>query len=173
MATIPTFQDGGVLHGSDLAFLETPPQCGVYQITAQTFAVSGTSYLMSWDTLGYDTDATMWTAGVPSHITFNTPGKWRVKAQLMWLANTTGIRQVDIRKNSAASPTGGARVGLGFMQASSTASQVTVCQAEVMLYGIVAGDYIEIFGSQTSGGSLALYNNYTGALAVWCKWEGA
>lgn len=171
MAVIPSFTDGNPPHDSDFNFLLSKPTGGAYQTTPQAALVTGTSTLITFDTLWYDKDTPMWSAGVGSQLNFNTAGNWLVGAALLWNSNATGTRQLDIRKNSAGLSTGGIRVGVDLRNATSSGN-VTNSLA-VPLVGVVAGDYVQVFGSQNSGGNLALVsNNYVGAVGVWALWMG-
>jgi len=168
VATVPSFQPGTALQQSDLLFLLTPPQGFVYQQTAQTFT-TGVGAAVLWDTLGYDTDPTMWSSG--TRLTLNTPGKWLIISSVVWVANATGPRQLDLRKNAGGSPTGGSRLVIDIRQATSSGAVSNTCA--VMQSGFVAGDYIEAFASQTSGGNLnTLSTAGVGAVGLWARWIG-
>lgn len=174
MATVPTFTDGAVLHASSLNYLLNPPASFTYAASAQTLT-TGVSTVLNWDTgegtgSSYDTDPVMWTVSAPSRITFNTPGKWRVTVNVLWVANATGNRQIDLRKNAGGSGAAGTRLLVDIIAAPSAGSATN--NFTVVIPGIVAGDYIEAFGSQGSGGNLAtLATNHVGAVGIWCRWE--
>jgi hypothetical protein len=171
LATPPSFNDGGVLHAADLSFLESGPQCAVYQSTPQAALATATATLITFDTGLFDLDPTMWVIGTPSHIQFNTAGKWLVVASLRWATNATGYRVANIRKNSGGSASGGTYVGSD--QRTAITGGSTSNLAIAVLTGINAGDYVEVFGQQASGGALALDSaGFVGAVGVYAKWLG-
>jgi hypothetical protein len=169
VATVPSFTDGAVLHASDLQFLETPPQGGVYQATPQSFTTSTVTAVV-WDTLWYDDDTTMWSSG--STLQLNTSGTWKFTVNVRWAVNTSGVRYLDLRKNSAGSGSGGVSLALDTRNATSpnlTAHGLT-CTAP----GLVAGDYVELFAFQSSGGNLAfLTGSIAGCASLAGQWIGA
>jgi len=166
MATVPSFTDGGVLHASDLQFLETPPQGGVYQASAQTFTTAVVAAI-TWDTSWYDDDPTMWSSG--SILQLNTPGTWKFSLNVRWTLNGTGVRYLDLRKNSAGSSSGG--VSLALDTRNATNPNLTAHGLSVTVPGFVAGDYVEAFAYQSSGGNLAFTSGsiagYANLSALW------
>jgi hypothetical protein len=177
MATIPTFVDGTAVHATSLNFLLAKPQSFTYQATPQAALANNTSTAVTWDTGGgagssVDTDPTSWSAGNPSRVVFNTPGTWLVGVTVLWAANATSQRQLDLRKNSGGGATAGTRVGIDIRQASAAGS--TSNQVTQMLTGIVVGDYVEAFALQLSGGALAfISSNFIGACSLWAIWQSS
>lgn len=167
MATVPSFTDGGVLHASDLAFMTDKPAGGVYQLTPQTFTTS-TVTVITWDHIWSDNDPTMWSSG--SHLALNTPGKWRFTLSVRWAVNGTGVRYIELRKNSAGSSAGGNSLMLDTRNATSPNLSAHGFTIEVP--GFIAGDYVEAFAYQSSGGNLAFQTgSIAGAAnlsATWC-----
>lgn len=151
MATVPTFADGGVLHAQDLSFLGDQPGGGAYRAAVPSIATSSTT-VITWDTLWFDRDPTMWASG--TQLTINTPGTFLIKANVRWAANANGYRFLDVRKNSAGSGAGGTDLFADTRPAATGTGTIQSISDEIP--GFVAGDYIEVFVAQSSGGPLSL-----------------
>lgn len=151
-------------------FLLNPPTCRVYQGSAGTTLATATATLLPFDTESWDTDASHSTSTNPSRLTAVTAGKYLVVAQVSYAANATGQRYVTLRKNSAGSGTGGTLVDRVSVDAVGSGSTSVFCVTEVWLS--TAGDYLEVFGEQSSGGNLA---TNTGASASFASmtWQSA
>lgn len=78
-------------------------------------------------------------------------GQYTVIAQAGFASNSTGRRTVTVRVNAAGSSVGGTQVGVKSDQANASSSHQTLCVFE---YGGTAGDYLEVFPLQQSGGAL-------------------
>jgi hypothetical protein len=150
VATVPTFPPGDALQQSDLLFLLDQPGGGVYQATPQAALTSSVTTVITWDTLWWQNDPTVWASG--SRLTVNTPGRYLIVANLRWTSNSTGYRFIDIRKNAGGSGSGGSAVSTDVRPAVN--GNATTHSASVILPGLVAGDYLELFGFQSSGGGL-------------------
>ena len=164
MATVPTTHTvavGDFVTASDentfvrdaMAFVIAPPRCKVYQgATGTTAGTSGTAALMLWDSEQYDTDSMHSTSTNTSRIAINTNGLYEIKVSVFWAANATGFRDVEVRKNSAGAV--GSGTGLDKFRNPATAT-LGGWVGGSLEESLVAGDYIEFFALQTSGGSLA------------------
>lgn len=141
----------GSLTAAALSFLLSPPRCGVYQTAAGTFTTSGTFYAVGFDTEAYDTDSMHSTSSNTSRLTATTSGLYTVLAQIAFASNATGIRSVDVRKNAAGNPASGT---LLLSERATAVSGVVTTVPVAFDVQLAAGDYIELFGAQTSGGSL-------------------
>ena len=134
------------------AFLLSPPRCSIYQTATTSMATSGSSQLILFDTEAYDTDTMHSTSTNTSRVTATTTGLYLVTAALGFAANTTGYRLAQIRKNSAGAVGSGTRVAIASASAVPTGATSLSFSAYVQL---TAGDYVEMFGLQNSGGALA------------------
>lgn len=141
----------GTLTAAALAFLLAPPRCSVYQSAAGTFTTSGTSYAVGFDTEAWDTDAMHSTGSNTSRLGATTSGLYVLQCQLAFAANATGIRSLDIRKNAAGNPASGTLLASSRVTAVSGVITTIPLTVDIQL---AFGDYIELFGTQTSGGSL-------------------
>lgn len=129
-----------------LDFLLSPPRARCYQ-TAVTSMPNGTATAILFDTEEDDTDSMHSIATNTSRIVCNAAGLYQVIATLGFAASATGYRRVDLRKNGGATPF--ATVSVAAAPSLSSAIQVV---AKVPL---AVGDYIEMYGTQNSGGALA------------------
>ena len=87
-----------------------------------------------------------------------TSGKYEINGQLQIALNATGYRSVQVRLNAAGSGTGGTQLAVNTVDASSAA--LVSLPIPTVEYDLTAGDYVEMFVQQNSGGSL---NTVTGA----------
>lgn len=132
-----------------LDWLFAPPSVGLSQSVALTMTTSGTIYLLSWDTEDWDI-GTMHT-GSGSAVTVPANGRYEIRAQISWAANATGVRALYLRKNAAGSSAGGTLL-LQLAHATSASGIEGVFTSKHVQ--LLAGETIELFGQQTSGGSL-------------------
>lgn len=134
-----------------LEYLLDRPGCSTYRTVAGTIPTATWSAGIGLDAEDYDRDGMHNTATLNSRIVFNTAGRYRVTPRLSFQANGTGIRGMMIRLNAA----GDIGTGTFMTQVFSTAvaGQETVLTDAWSRY-FNEGDYIEMFGYQTSGGSL-------------------
>jgi hypothetical protein len=143
------------------AFLLSPPRCSVYQTATTSMATSGTAQLILFDTEAYDTDTMHSTVTNTSRIVATTAGLYTCNVVLASAFNATGYRQADIRKNAAGSAVGGTSITANAIQAAPT---VPTRQALTFDVQMAANDYLELFGTQTSGGALATVAALNGTL---------
>lgn len=136
-----------------VGFYKEVPRVFVYQGTTGTTAgTSGTAALVLWDTEQYDTDTMHSTSTNTSRLVATTVGTYDVKVCVVWAANATGWRQVEIRKNAAGSSSGGTAIAQFRVPATATLAGLVFGSVDAPL---AATDYLECFVTQTSGGSLA------------------
>jgi len=88
-----------------------------------------------------------------SRVVAQTGGKYEIVGQVTFASNVTGDRQVQTRINSAGAVAGGTLVVLARTTAISGALPVSTPPVTVDL---AAGDYIEMFALQSSGGALSV-----------------
>ena len=124
-----------------------------YRGSNQSIADSTFEYMIlgaeQFDTNGMHSNATD-----NSRIAAITDGIYLAIGQVTFVANATGTRKGIIRKNAAGAPGSGTAWGVTVADASP-ASQVTSLQV-VSLVPLGAGDYVELFVWQDSGGALNL-----------------
>ncbi|MBT9255370.1 hypothetical protein KMZ30_07265 [Phycicoccus sp. KQZ13P-1] len=166
MGTIPTiasFPSGGKVTSSYLNSLKaandfwaTPPECYIYPSAAQSLASA------AWTVLGFDTELSdvVQAGDPPSHdnVTNNsrlyirTTGKYEISSQVQFVNNNTGSRQSNVRLNAAGN------IAAGTLLVQNAQSAVLTFGTSVMTPTIrvplTAGDYLELFGYQNSGGAL-------------------
>lgn len=137
-----------------LDFLLDPPSCYAYRGTNQSFTTATWAPLQMANEL-YDAYAT------PAHDTStnNTrlvaaeTGLYAITGHLTWAADASGVRFADIRKNAAGVQSGGTELEqISIAAAAAGISTRMVVYVEAQL---TAGDYVELFGQQSSGGTLS------------------
>lgn len=132
-------------HLADKAPHPNIPVARVYHSLDQTIP-NATDTVLAFDSVEYDND-NMYDAGNNTRLTCKTAGKYRITACVMWVPNTTGIRQLEIRKNGTLY-IGSTKI-TPVQQANRETVQVTTCT-----YNLSAGDYVEVLVKQESGGAL-------------------
>lgn len=130
-------------------------RASVYQSSSQTFGTSGTAAAITWGATHYDTSS-FWSAGNPTRLTIPRTGVYHIDTQIAWGSNATGYREIELRKNGTAVRGRDRRV---------PASGVTAISAVSVDLDLVAGDYLEVWATQTSGGSLGTTSGLTWSFA--------
>lgn len=169
--TTPTFTAGEKLTAAELEqindavdFWALTPRCYAYQSTIQsltnntwaaiTLDAEVYDIVQSGDTVSHDLSTDN------SRIYVRTAGKYELSGQVQVASNATGYRAAQIRLNAAGSSAGGTGLAVNYQGAiSGVSTSVNVIPVEASLN---AGDYIELFGLQNSGGAL----NTVGGLGV-------
>lgn len=145
--------------GTALSFLLAPPEA-VATNTAGTSIANTTEVVVplagetvdtgpSWDGAMHDNVTNN------SRVTFTTTGRYDVEGYTAWAANATGYRRLNLRKNAAGVAGGGTLLKAWAIAPANTATEFTYVGLR-WTDTFVAGDYVELFGTQGSGGALAL-----------------
>lgn len=143
------FETGSYLNSvrDGLSFLVSPPFAVAYQITTQSIATATPTALALDGTL-VDPYGSHSTSSNNSRITAQVAGSCLVKAGVVWAANNTGNRGLQIYKNGVAWPYS--------WQVNLAAGTFNDAGIETMaIVTLTAGDYIEAWAQQTSGGALS------------------
>ncbi|NUP53433.1 MAG: hypothetical protein HOW97_39855 [Catenulispora sp.] len=143
-----------------ITYLLTPPLYAGYQSAAQSIANTSLTAI-TMDSSVVDS------YGGHSSITNNTRytaqvgGYYLVIGQVGYAANASGNRLIELHKNGGGTLALGQGVGLAPTTANNGAVQVTA------LVLLSAGDYVEAYTYQTSGGSLSTIPSQTGMTVLW------
>jgi hypothetical protein len=142
-----------------LNFWAGPPQCYAYLSSATTTTTS------VWLVVGLQSEMfdVVQSGDSPSHdnatnssrIYFRTPGKYEVSGQITFAANSTGTRQAQLKLNAGGVEASGTQLFFTVQGAVAGGVQTSV---PIIPFAVTAsaGDYIEVFAMQTSGGNLDL-----------------
>lgn len=160
MATVPsqqTFTAGSTLTAAQLNddvrdainFLLDPPSAYAYHSTTQTVSTGISSFtLLAMDSESWDNDGIHSTSTNNSRMTIQTDGTYFCKGIVTFQADTNNNnRNARLTKNGS----GGTVVGVTKLRnanANTTSMEVT------SVLPLVAGDYIELWASQDTGGNL-------------------
>jgi hypothetical protein len=119
---------------------------------------SGAFALVSWTTASSTTTGSVTLpAGNPSRMTVGVAGTYLLQGQISFLPSTAGsARLTRWVKNGAGSASGGTAL-LEIAVAPLGGGNATYVNVSQPLF-LNAGDYVEIFGLQDSGGSLGIYH---------------
>lgn len=168
--TISTFTAGAVLTAAQLNgiksaidFWALTPRC--YAYATGTITLTTATYTVV--PLGAEVFDIVQSGDSPSHdnttnnsrIYARTSGKYQISGQVTYAANATGARYIVIKKNAAGAIGSGTDL---YSKATAAASTSTSVDAATIEVDLTAGDYIEMFGYQSSGGNLNV-NTSSGA----------
>lgn len=125
-------------------------QSTVVKLTANEAIENNTETAIPWDAADHD-DGAMWSAGSPTRLTVPTNfSRVRITGGITWASNATGTRAIVAKKN------GSYVAGLPNVIAASPGAVAFGQSAPGAIVQVTAGDYLELFVTQTSGGSLNL-----------------
>lgn len=147
-----TIAPGAPIEADDITDLVDLPGCRAYASAAVSATVSGTLTLVPMGGESYDDTGSMHsTSSNTSRIVIPSTGRYHVVAQASFAANATSRRAVTVRLNAAGSNSGGTQIMLTSVQASASSGTTIQATDEI---NFNAGDYIEMFTVQVSGGPL-------------------
>jgi len=124
-----------------------PPSVSVYS-TANVTCANNAFTRLSFTTANYDTDS-MKGAGTVTGLSINTTGLYLITCYVTFDTNATGNRGVYIDRGTASSITTIIGYGYGAPQNANYSDVLATA-----LVSLTAGDTIQAFGWQNSGGNL-------------------
>lgn len=129
-------------------FPTATPACRVYNSANISHTTSGTAQALTFDSERFDRLAMHSTSSNTSRITIPTGwgGIYQIGASVAFTANATGYRQISIKVNGS--------TDIVFQNAPTTGSAINHRLSAQTIYYLNAGDYIEVYANQTSGGAL-------------------
>lgn len=122
--------------------------CQAYLSTNWTQTSSGNYQKVPFNATGFDTSGSFSTS--LNRFIIPVTGVYRISANMLWNANATGIRAMQLWKNGSFFSDIGASSAQGVSASGVICNGTNTAQAN-------AGDYFEIYASQNSGGSLATF----------------
>src|SRR5574343_1610872 len=130
----------------NLTALATPDRARAYRSSNYSFSDS------TWDAIllgaeTFDSNGLHPNSPNTSRITAQVAGPYYVCAGVRWLANSTGDRRAQIRKNAGGSSASGTRL-TAITGRAATGEGTELALATIVELGV--GDYVELFGYQTS-----------------------
>lgn len=146
MAILP----GQYLSSTRLNAISPEARCRAYASAAAN-CPNNTLTLIPLGAETYDTASMHSTGSNTSRAIAQIAGCYDLKAQVAFAANAAGRRVITIRKNAAGSSAGGTQVAVISAAAASASSTNVGVTTDLVL---AAGDYLEIFALQSSGGAL-------------------
>lgn len=132
----------------------TPPLCFVNGTGAQSLN-SGAFTTINWDASLFDPGGLHSNVVNNSRITVQVPGNYLAIAVLNFAANALGNRGIKVAKN------GGAGIEIAKVLAAGAGDSTILLGIDVFP-GMLANDFIEMQGLQTSGGALNVNVNLSG-----------
>lgn len=155
--TVTTFTAGSVLTAAQLNVAGgavnnlVVPAAARIRLTSNYASTNSTHTLLGFTstnaTKDYDTDSMITLSASASSITINTPGIYVCTASIDYTASSVGVRYVRAVRNRA-----GTKTGIAASMYVPTASDAHACISGMI--ECAANDVIELYGFQTSGGSL-------------------
>lgn len=149
------------------------PACYAYA-NASPSHTSGTSTLIALDSEVDDNDSMHNTVTNNSRVVFTTAGRYFIICRLTYASNVNGRRELMVRKNSGGSSAGGTPIDYDAANAvNGFATHLKVLIEDTF----AAADYIEMFGTQTSGAGLTIYGTALGGgqtshCSIRARWVG-
>lgn len=137
-------------------FLANPIACHAYRLAA--FNVPNNAFTVvsldaeDYDNAGAGQPAMHSTSTDPTRIVIQETGRYLVQAAGGFASNATGVRGIQVRLNAAGSAAGGVPL---FTSHVVPPTGVSTFISDLRAVGLTAGDYVELFLFQSSGGSLA------------------
>jgi len=148
-------------------FLISPPRVKVYKTANQSIANSAWACL-TWNAEAFDSDTMHDNATSNSRITFTTAGTYEVTLNCMWANSTAGIRNHSVEKNGTTTQGSGTTVIEPFATAPVGATYNGV--NATVTASFAAGDYIQAFVFQSSGGALNLGGGNEALSSFTARW---
>jgi hypothetical protein len=137
---------GDTVRGS-LVFLSSPPRGVVEHNTTHNHNSSGNWIAAQANTELKDTDGCHDTVTNNSRVTIVTPGDYLFEASIEIGTSATGSRALKFMKNATTD----------FETGRAGAANVSHWAAgSALVHGLIAGDYVECFAYQNSGGTLTM-----------------
>ena len=150
---------------SGISFLENVPVCRVYASSTQSIGTSAITAI-NFQATQIDTYNGHSNSVNNSRYTFQVAGIYLVSGVVSWQANGSGIRASQIQVN--ASPFPGGQI----TQAPIAGSNVEVPSTTLIVPANV-GDFVELYATQTSGGSLSTQASGGDASSMTILWVHA
>lgn len=134
-------------------FLISPPRVKVYKTANQSIADS-TYALLTWNAEAFDSDTMHDNVTNTARITFTTAGTYQITLNCLWASNGTGARYHTIEKNGTTTKGSGTVILEPFVISPIVATHSGASISVMASFS--AGDYIQAFVYQNSGGALNL-----------------
>jgi hypothetical protein len=138
-----------------LNFLLAPPRCYAYK-TASGALASATWDEINFGAEAYDSHAAHDNSTNNSRLVAPESGLYTIKAHLTFATDSAGIRGLDIRKNAAGVQTAGTDLDFRILPGNGTTQTRIGASVDAQL---TAGDYVEVFAYQNTGGALNVEGN--------------
>jgi len=129
-------------------------KASAYNSAAISHTTSGTFQVITLDSEYYDSHGMHSTSSNTSRLTCVLPGTYIAIGSFNWAAAAGGRRMGEIRLNGSTSSYGRHEIG---SVADATALPTHICITPPL--ELITGDYLELFGFQSSGGALNIQAN--------------
>jgi hypothetical protein len=132
----------------EISALLNVPAARVYMSSSQ-IASASTVTKVTFDSERFDTDTMHSTSTNTSRLTCNTSGIYNIMGSVMFTANASGLRQVDIYYNDSTI--------IGIKNTAPISGDHTYLDVQ-SIYRLNTGDYVELRVYHDAGSSLALFS---------------
>ena len=156
------FAAGQKITAAALNAVMFPPKAHAYQLVVQTLTTSVSAPITMTGEF-FDTAGNHSTAVNTSRFTCSVAGTYKCYGQVAYDVNIVGDRAAHFRKNNVAIdslPYGGAPA----MNGTGLLAGIAQAGGSVAL---IVGDYVELFGTQNSGGNLNTFYSAGGTNSFW------
>lgn len=151
-------------HTDAISEVQNPACVWVYN-SANISIADSTATVITFNTELYDAFAMHGVGGAHLTIPSGWDGDWEWDLKIQWASSATGYREVRARLNGATD------IWLDRRPAFATFASHQACH--VPAYPMVAGDYMELVVTQTSGGALNATAAGVHGIAMVGRWVGA
>jgi hypothetical protein len=162
MATIPAVPTFTSNSTPSISVLNELAACAAFVSALPAFCeLSGSQSLASgnaaltWTTKVTDRDGG-WSSGSDTRYTAQTPGYYDLAAQVTFATNATGLRQAYFQVTTGS----GNITQFGAQSVEPAGGVPTRLAIGIMSPYLYAGDYIQVWGEQTSGSGLSTATSY-------------
>jgi hypothetical protein len=165
--TVPDFAASQIVDDGDLddlgdvaRFLLDPPRCFAYK-NADGALAHDTWDEVNYGAEAYDSHGSHSTVTNSSRVAAPEDGAYLVMVSVEFEANATGSRRIRVKKNAAGSEPSGTLLKAKTVNAVTGAGNETTLDAAFDVQ-LTAGEYLEVFAHQTSGGPLSVLGTISG-----------
>lgn len=159
-----TVRDDVAYLAGDAASGNPKPLARVYNSAALTIA-NNTPTALTFNSERFDIAGMHSTSSNTSRLTVPTGcgGKYRIGAHIQWASNASGNRAVWLYANGAT---------VCAVEEKTPFSGAAISMSVSTLWTLAAGDYVEVYVQQTSGGSLNVNVASAYSPEFWAEWCG-
>lgn len=149
---------------SGISFLENPPIASLYQINPQSIGNNSPTAVVLDGSL-IDTYNGHSTVTNNTRYTFQVAGTYLIGGSVAWQSNATGVRGATLRLNGSS-----LLIGSQIILTANGGGVNTNIPTTTVMTQVSVNDYVELLGTQTSGGALSTQNGSNNTSTLFVMW---